>query len=362
MPKRILYIVPHRMQRSPGQRFRCEQYIPQLEADGFQITYSNLLSKSDDLAFYSNGRYFAKFVILIKSFFIRLRDVMRAPRYDIVFIYREAIMVGSSIFERLLRLSGAKIIFDFDDSIWLNDTSAGNQNLAWLKRPQKTNTIISLSHLTLAGNEYLAQYARKFSKNVAVMPTTIDLRYHSPKHRYSNTICIGWTGTSTTLRHFVDIVPILIKLKEKYGSKISFMLINNVAYNNDALELKTTPWQLHTEIEDLSKIDIGIMPLPNDQWANGKCGFKGLQYMSLGIPTIMSPVGVNAQIIKHSQNGFLANSPDDWFHYLSMLIENNELRHTIGQAGYETVKQHYSVQAHQQQYVNLFNQLIAKKQ
>lgn len=360
MPKRILYIVPHRMQRSPGQRFRCEQYIPHLEAAGYQITYSNLLSESDDRAFYSNGRYLAKFTILLKSFCIRLRDVVRAPRYDIVFIYREAIMVGTSIFERLLRLSGAKIVFDFDDSIWLNDTSAGNQNLAWLKRPEKTNTIVSISHLTLAGNEYLAQYARKYSKNVQIIPTTIDLHYHSSNKQTSNVICIGWTGTSTTLRHFIEIVPVLSTIKQKYGSKVCFMLINNAEYQNQELELQTTPWQLQSEIEDLSKIDIGIMPLPNDQWANGKCGFKGLQYMSLGIPTIMSPVGVNSQIIEHSKNGFLAQSPEDWFHYLSLLIEDATLRQTIGQAGYQTVQQHYSVQAHKQQYVQLFDQLLAK--
>src|ERR1035437_8946713 len=165
MQKKILYIVPHRIGRSPGQRFRCEQYIALLQEKGFRITYSNLLTETEDRMFYSQGKYFLKFLIFLKSRAVRLFDVLRAPRYDVIFIYREAIMVGTTLFEHLFSLTNAKIIYDFDDSIWLNDTSDGNKSLSWLKRPAKTADICKMADVVIVGNAFLAEYAKKYSKH-----------------------------------------------------------------------------------------------------------------------------------------------------------------------------------------------------
>ena len=139
--KKLLCIVHHRYNRSPGQRFRIEQFIPHLKNKGWEITYSNMLSEDDDEIFYSSGNYFGKFRIMIKSFFRRLNDLKKAKDYDAVFIYREAYMLGTTFFEKRLSKINTPVIFDFDDSIWLNDTSAGNQNLSWLKNPSKTKKI-----------------------------------------------------------------------------------------------------------------------------------------------------------------------------------------------------------------------------
>ncbi|PIV58385.1 MAG: glycosyl transferase family 1, partial [Bacteroidetes bacterium CG02_land_8_20_14_3_00_31_25] len=210
---RILYIVPHRLNRSPGQRFRCEQYINALTEAGFEITYSNIISEKDDKIFYARGNYHKKAGILIKSFFKRLSDVRKAKNYDIVFIYREAFMLGTTIFEKMLRARNALIVFDFDDAIWLNDTSEGNANLNWLKKPSKTSSIIKIADLILAGNTYLANYAKTFNPRIEIMPTTIDTNYHKRKYEIQNksSVCIGWTGTSTTLKHFEIIIPVLKK-------------------------------------------------------------------------------------------------------------------------------------------------------
>jgi glycosyltransferase involved in cell wall biosynthesis len=255
------------------------------------------------------------------------------------------------------------LIYDFDDAIWLNDTSQGNENLSWLKKPSKTLKIIEMSDLVLAGNNYLANYARPYNPRVEIMPTTIDTSYHKIEKdkNISGKICIGWTGTSTTLKHFETIIPFLIKLKEKYNDRIYFKLIVNFPYRVKELEIEARSWSLENEIEDLSEIDIGIMPLPNDEWANGKCGFKGLQYMSLEIPTIMSPVGVNTEIIQDGENGFLASGEQEWIDKLSLLIEDSELRKKIGAAGRKTVVEKYSVQAHKERYVQYFLNLMEIK-
>lgn len=265
-------------------------------------------------------------------------------------------MIGTNVFDYLFKLSGAKIIFDFDDSIWLEDTSEGNSNLKWLKRPSKTKTSIKLADIIFAGNEYLANYASEFNTNTYIVPTTIDLRYHRGEKQDRNTesLVIGWTGSSTTIKHFESIVPVLCKLKTYYGNKISFKLISDKEFFNSELGLSTTFWSRETEIEELKKIDIGIMPLPDDKWSRGKCGFKGLQYMSLGIPAIMSGVGVNRDIIEDGINGFIAQTEKEWVEKLIMLIENPELRTKLGAKGKETIEKRYSVQSLKDSYLNFF--------
>ena len=124
------------------------------------------------------------------------------------------------------------------------------------------------------------------------------------------------------------------------------------------METQGLPWKVETEIKDLSEIDIGIMPLPDTEWAKGKCGLKGLQYMALGIATLMSPVGVNADIVKHGVNGYLPKTEQDWVNQISLLIENAELRKEIAMRGKETVEKQYSVQVWKQKYLDYFNQLI----
>jgi hypothetical protein len=153
--KKILFLAAHRPGRSPGQRFRFEQYLPYLQEQGFQCDVSFLLNATDDAAFYQKGHYFRKLLIFLKTIRIRLRDLKRAGNYDIIFLYREAVMFGSVWFEKRLARKGPQLVLDFDDAIWLKDVSEGNRRLAWLKRPSKTADIIksvSYTHLTLPTN------------------------------------------------------------------------------------------------------------------------------------------------------------------------------------------------------------------
>lgn len=363
MGKKILAIVQHRKGRSPGQRFRFEQYLPYLESNGYEITFSNIISEKDDAIFYSKGHYFKKLLIVVKSFFHRLKDVKRASLHDIVFIYREAYMLGTTYFEKKMSKKNIPIVFDFDDSIWLNDTSEGNKKLAWMKKPEKTSEICQLSNLVMIGNQYLADYSKKFNQNVMIVPTTIDMNYHIAlnKTQEKEKICIGWTGTTTTLKHFDTAIPILKKIKEKYQNSVYFkVIVDSDEWKRD-IEVKLVKWTKKSEIDDLSEFDIGIMPLPDDDWSKGKCGFKGLQCMSMKIPVVMSPVGMNNDLIKHGENGFLANTQQEWFDYLCELIDSFELRQKIGARGYETVKDNYSVEVWEKKVYNAFENLINKQ-
>jgi glycosyltransferase involved in cell wall biosynthesis len=361
--KRILFVCLHRPGRSPGQRFRFEQYIPYLKENGYECHHSHILTDKDDKIFYSQGHLLRKIFIYGKGLLKRTKDWFNMNRYDVIFIFRDALMTGSTFFERKFARSKAKLVFDFDDAIWLQNVSDANKNFSFLKNAEKTGKIIRLCDLVFPGNQYLADYASKFNKNIIIVPTTIDTDiYISKKEQEDNqTVCIGWSGSFSTIQHFATAVPVLKRIKERFGSKVKFKIIGDGKYYNAELETRGVNWKAATEIEDLSEIDIGIMPLPDDDWAKGKCGLKGLQYMALGIPTLMSPVGVNTDIIQHGVNGYLPRSEDEWVDILAMLVENNEYRKIIGDAGRKTVVEKYSVNAWKDKYLGYFNQLSEKK-
>jgi len=359
VPAKILFIGPHRPNRNASQRFRMEQFFPYLKQAGFHWDYSWFIDEEDDRIFYSAGNGWGKLKIYLKAIRVRLKDVWRANRYDIIFIQREAFMTGSVFFERKLSRSKAKVIFYFDDAIWLEDVSAANKRLSWLKRPEKTADIIKASDTVIAGNSFLAAYAGRFNTNVHIIPTVIDTSVYLPSSKNQSVdsqVCIGWIGSSTTVKYFEIILPVLKKLEEKFGERIRFRLIGDKNFQVNELPIEYITWHFENEVHDLQKIDIGVMPLSNDDWSRGKCGFKALQYMALEIPPVISPVGMNTEIIQHGENGFLAGTEEEWFRYLSQLIESPELRKKIGVHARQTVIEKYSVQAQLPALISILNQ------
>ena len=362
MPK-ILFIAAHRPDRSPSQRYRFEQYFSFLRAHGYSCELSYIIDEADDKVFYSPGNILKKIYITLKSARIRFKDVFRSNEFDIIFIQREAFMTGSSYFEKKFSRSTAKLVFDFDDSIWLLDTSNANKIWQWMKSEKKTGEIIACSHLIFAGNRFLSDYAKQFNPNVKIIPTTIDTGLFKRKTVYhdKDQICIGWSGSHTTIKHFESGLPFLKKIKEKYGDRVHFKVMGDPEYVNEELGITGFPWSSHTEVDILSSFDIGIMPLPDDQWVKGKCGLKGLSYMALEVPTIMSAVGVNTEIITDGQNGFLATTEQEWVDKLPQLIDSFELRKKMGTLARQTVEKKYSFDAQKNDYLAHFNELLKDK-
>lgn len=346
MAKRLLFVGLHRPGRSPSQRFRFEQFQPVLEGDGWLIDYAHVLDADGDRVLYSEGSLYSKVNVLAKGWLTRFKDIARAKDYDVIFIQREAFIFGSTFFERRFARSGAAIVYDFDDAIWKLDVSDANKKFGWLKGTNKTSKLIGLADLVLAGNGYLADYARAYNNNVLVLPTVIDTDYFKP-HPSENTeqITIGWTGSQTTVKHLNLAMPVLKELKEKYADKIRVLVIGERPPSENGIEIEYIRWNQEAEVDQLNQIDIGIMPLPDDEWARGKCGFKGIQYMSVGKPTIMSAVGVNPEIIEHGENGYLIYSDHEWSERLTALIEDEKLRTQFGMAGRKTIEERYSVNA-----------------
>lgn len=360
MVKKILFLVPYPLQESPSQRFRFEQYFGQLQQQGYRYKVQSFLNSDNWRAFFRPGNIITKAVALLSGFCKRIFIVLTSPMYDFVFIHREVTPVGPPVFEWLLaKVFRRKIIYDFDDAIWLTDRPDESWFFKLVKWRSKVASICSWSFKVSCGNEYLCDYARRFNNHVVYNPTTIDTENLHNADRFNvvksdgNRITIGWTGSHSTLKYLNDVEEVLSKVITEY-SNVDFLVIADREPSLDNMPVRFIPWNAETEIEDLLQIDIGIMPLPDDEWANGKCGFKALQYLALERPAVVAPVGVNSFIIEDGVNGFLCSTPKQWERALRKLIEDANLRKMMGEKGRTAVEQRYSVRSNTSTFLSLF--------
>ena len=355
---RVLAIVPSIYDTSPGQRFRIEQWEPMLRQRGVEVTYAPFESDELHQMLYLPGRMGRKLRLTARAFARRISLVNSATQYDACYIFREAALLGPPIVEYLLRRRGVPIVFDFDDAIFVSYRSPANGYLSYLKFAGKTKTICRLSSHVMVGNPYLAEYAKQFNSCVTIIPTTIDTRKYPVRrvHTQSEVPLIAWTGSYSTVQHLDTLRRALQKLAQR--ERFRLRVIGTPEYRLEGVEVEALPWHSETEVDDLAQADIGIMPLPDDAWSKGKCGLKALQFMALGIPTVCSPVGVNTVILQDGQNGFIADTPEEWVEKLGLLLRSPELRKRLSDAGRETVETRYSASVHAPRVYDIFASIV----
>ncbi|MDV2502413.1 MAG: glycosyltransferase family 4 protein [bacterium] len=244
------------------------------------------------------------------------------------------------------------VVFDFDDAIFLSNTSEPNTYIERFKRPGKVATIIGWSQEVIAGNAFLAHFARQFNPNVTVIPSAIDTDYYQPLEEppRRKEIVIGWIGSHSTRKFVATLKPAFQVLATRYPD-VRFELVGTEHPITEVPRLTARLWRLDRELADVRGFDIGVMPMPDDLWTQGKCGFKAILYQALGLPLICSPVGVNRDIVHDGVNGFLADSTEEWVEKLSRLVEDADLRRTLGDKGRQSVEARYSVRAHQDNFL-----------
>jgi glycosyltransferase involved in cell wall biosynthesis len=345
---RLLSLVQKSPGRSPGQRFRLEQWAPHLEArHGIRLDFVPFESPRLSEIIYRPGHRIEKAAWMLRDTLRRRRVLADAQGYDGVVIYREAASLGPAIYERLLARTSLPLLFDFDDAIWIPQVDSTNGFFSLLRFVRKTGTICRLSSAVVVGNEYLASYASRFSNSVFVVPTSIDLsRYPlQPELPPDAPFTVVWSGSLTTLTHLEQARPAI----EAFGKRrrVVLRVIGNEPQVRPFAGIETIfiPWREDGEAEAIGAAHVGIMPLPDEPFARGKCGLKCLQYMAVGLPVVLSPVGVNVDIVHDGRNGLLASSPDQWVAALERLAHSPELRKTLGAAGRRTVEDHYSAEA-----------------
>jgi len=333
--KIFVCLLPYPEKTAPGQRFRWEQWDKKLKKNNIFLKKIYLTDNFFFKLIKSNNFFFIfYFIYLYFLFFIK---IILNLKYHNFIIFRNCTIVGPPIIEIFLKILKKNIIFDFDDAIYL-----GSENNDFLKSivrcDWKIKILIKISDLVIVGNNYLKKYAKKYNSNVHVIPTTIEIKPINKK--FNRILTVGWSGSPSTFFYIKKYFNLLKNLQKKYKFKILIIGSNHKEYKNNILFV---PWNLKTEKFFLQKIDIGLMPLTNSKWSKGKCGLKILQYFSLGIPSIASPIGVNSEIIQNGKNGYLANNFKEWKLCLIKLLKNKKNLKKFSNNAFKKVKKNYSL-------------------
>ncbi len=328
-----------------GCRFRIAQYLPYLAGQGIDVTVAPFYDRELFRIVYQPGQQARKAALFLKQSAARLATTVGAGQYDAVWIYREVFPIGPPVLELLLAAIGRPLVYDFDDAVFLPNTSDANRHLNALKYPQKVAQVLRRCDEVVAGNEYLAAYARRFNPSVRIIPTAVDTDVFVPRaapRPAASRPIVGWIGTPTTATYLGMLTAALTAVAAAHA----FTLRVSGAGRELAVpsvQVESTPWSLAGEVALFNTCDVGVYPLTDDDWSRGKCGFKAIEFMACGVPVVASPVGVNREIIQDGVNGFLAATEAEWVDKIGRLLADPALCGRLGAAGRRTVEERYSL-------------------
>jgi len=354
---RVLILCPYPLGISPGQRFRFEQYLDTLRANGIVIDIQPFLNMDTMRILYKSGYMLKKVVGVLTGFLRRIMVLPRVFGYDYIFIHREATPIGPPFIEGILFLLGRRVIFDFDDAIFISKTSKVNRIVAFAKWSSKIRFISKHSSKVAVCNNYLVNWVRQYNPNAVLLPTTIDLTYHKPIAKAplaARRPVIGWTGTQSTMVYLELVREALAELQKRYD--FEFRVICDVDPKFPELtNYRFIKWALASEIEDLAGMDIGLMPVPQGEWEQGKVGFKAIQYSGVAAAPVVSSTGSGHEVVLHGQTGLVVdNMKAAWVVALSSLLDNPAQLEAMGRAAREYIDSRYSVRSQVPTYMSLF--------
>lgn len=354
---KILFVHPYPPGEAPSQRFRFEQYLRYLDGQNVQYTQAPFWDEAGWHVLYTKGSIPAKVWALCSGLYRRYKLFRRLHTYDFVFIHREIDPLGLAVFRRMLRKRKTRsaIIFDLDDAIWIPNSSKNNRFMERFRNWGQAPALASLAGKVSGGNDYLCSWAAAYGGETITIPTTIDTEnlHNRLQNQDTEQVTIGWTGTHSTLFYLEEYMPLLRRVLQQ-NPNASLAVICDTEPGFLEAGMRWIPWDKSREIDDLMQFHIGLMPLADDAWAKGKCGFKALQYMALGIPALVSPVGVNTQIVDNGVNGFICRTEQDWQQQLNLLIRDRNLRIRMGGATRTKIEEQYSVCAVRSRWLALF--------
>ncbi len=333
-------------------RFRMAQYIEPLSKRGIELTLSPFLRSNEFQDLYDDQDVARKLLPFSKSFFRRLTEVLASRRYDLLFVQREAMPFGPAVFEWLHRnLKGIPMVLDLDDATYIPYVSPNFGRVgSALKFFGKTDKLIKRAAVVICGNRFIAEYAQSLGVSAIVIPTIVDTSEFNPKEHSNERPVIGWIGTHSTLPSVEWLFSVIQRLALKY--EFVFKVVGaGCDVSIDGVMVESKAWSLESEIDDFRSLDIGLYPIvksgsANQEWIEGKSGFKAIEYMAVGVPFVMSPVGVCAEIGIPGETHFNALTHEDWYNHLDVLLSDKELRKRMGNEGRHFSIANYDLEDH----------------
>jgi glycosyltransferase involved in cell wall biosynthesis len=338
-------------------RQRLLQYQCYFLAVGIEVRCAPLLSNE-----YLNDTFQGckpRMSLVIKSYFKRLSILTAGESFDAIWVHCESFPFLFGFLERLVFLRGKPVIYDFDDAIF----HQYDLNRNWIVRTflgKKLQALLRGSALAICGNRYLQEYAAQYCKWTEIVPTVVDTNVFIPKayEVLSEHLIIGWIGSPSTWQYVLPLVETLSKLGQEFDVDIRIVGAGQNAKSIPHFEF--VDWIEESEVEEIQNMDIGIMPLPDEPWARGKCGYKLIQYMACGVAVVASPVGVNSVIVEDGFNGVLASTPAEWEAALRKLLSDHALRTQMGIRGRQKVETEFSLKIHGPRLVEFVRQAVFK--
>lgn len=324
-----------------SNRLRVEQYAPLLKERGISLTVSPFFDDATYRILYQPGHAAGKALGVARGVLRRLRDLLRARRYDLVLVHRESAPLGPPLVERALGLLGRRYVFDFDDAIQLAPVHPSNRRWGFLRHPSRVSTAVRGATAVIAGNEYLAEWARERNENVTVISTPVDAERHQPAPgaKEVGPLVIGWVGSSTTAPYLRLLDDALQALARDHDLVVRVV---GGDYQHPSARVEVVPYDLSREADLVRGFDIGVLPEPDDPWTRGKGAFKALLYMSSGVPTVASRVGVNEDVIGDA--GYCVDGTAGWIEALRRLAVDPALRVALGARGRTRVLARHSIE------------------
>ncbi len=315
---RICFLPLYRIE-GPSSRYRVFQLLSALEQNQIQVSVLPAPER----------RLGARLLYLP-----RLLTAVRG--HDALFIQKRTLPAWALF---LLKTLKAVMIFDLDDAVYLRPAQS-----------EKVGRMLQVAKIVIAGNDYLAAYARNYNTNVVTIPTVVDTAIYQPRseprHDGDDRIIIGWIGSNPNRGDLTPLKPVFDWLAQRYKNKIALRIVSDRPLQMEtSLTIEFVPWTLNGSLAALQQFDIGIMPLDDTLWNRGKCGFKLIEYMAVGAAAVASPVGVNVEIVEDGRTGFLAAAVGEWQERLTYLIEHDSVRLEMGRLAAERVEERYSVTA-----------------
>lgn len=355
--KRLLIICPYPEGFAPSQRLKYEQYFDEFRKDGWEITIHSFIHLPFWKVIYKKGHFLQKAYYTLSRYFSRLALLPKIKKFDVVYLHLWATPFGPPIYEKWVRKRAKRLIYDIDDLIYLRNTkSKAHPLVTWIKGRKKPLYLMKHADHVITCTPYLDEFVRKFNNHTTDISSTVDTdsRY-KVVNGYSNNkkITIGWSGSVSTAKYFYLLADVFKRLSKTHQFKI--VVMGDPQLSIPGLEIEALSWTEKDEIKTLQRFDIGVYPLPNEEWVYGKSGLKAIQYMALGIPTVATGIGANFRVMENNVSGFLVQTEDEWVEALAKLIDDAELRRRIGTEARKRVENLFSIKANKEKYLAIIN-------
>lgn len=349
--KRMLVLCPFPVGVAAAQRLKFEQYYDDWREAGWEITISCYSDMSTWQVLFERGHYARKLFGLLKGHLRRMRDMLRIHRYDLVFVHMWVTPLGTSQLERLTRRFAKRLVLDVEDNVLVGQQLPASENpnrlMTLLKGPGKARFLIRTADHVITSSPFLNDSCLSINEREACtyISSSVDTDRFVPANRYDATegLTIGWTGTHSTKVMLNLLRGVYQELARRRRFKLR--VIGNFDYDLPGVDLEVIRWSREREVEDMQGIDIGVYPLPVDEWVRGKSGLKAIQYMAFGIPCVATAVGTAPMIIRHGENGMLVRTDDEWLEALETLMDRPDLRRRIGEQARRDAVEKYSTKA-----------------